>query len=137
MIYYRESSPLFLEHVFKKALFELDEEAKSIVLLHEKVQVENQIRQISPPKEWEKMWFHNINDHTKLVLYGRCTKCSEAYPFVVPLMEYFGMFTDEKTYMKCIQCNSDDSLCIILSKPFQYLPEPGEKRRNIRSRDDA
>jgi len=128
MISWRELSPLFFENVFKKALLKLDEEARSIILLHEKIQVENQIRQIFPPQDWERMWFHNIHDHTKLVLFGKCTKCSEGYPFVVPLIDYFGTFTDQKVHMKCTKCNCDNSLCVILFEPFQNLPPPWDMR---------
>lgn len=78
------------QELFRKALDELPEDVRRIVIRHEKSIIENNFVSCQPPKDWEKVWQDNINNYDKLVLYGICQnkECSSRSPVIANYYEY-------------------------------------------------
>jgi hypothetical protein len=123
LLTHKETSPSFFEKVFKRALVELDEGTRALILQDMKLKVESKILQRGAPEHYERIWLDNIHNYANVVLYGRCTKCLLGSPVIIPLLEYFAKYSDEDLSLKCTRCNTDYGLSVGISSAAKYLPE--------------
>jgi hypothetical protein len=76
------------QSIFFKTFKSLDLHTQNIFQFILKSSFENTIRQQYAPKEWEELWIKNVNNYSKVVLYGNCKKCHEARPVVMDTIEF-------------------------------------------------
>jgi hypothetical protein len=106
--------------VFNQALESLDTETRSIIILHEKVQIESglaeQYKTNSNINSWERLWLKNINKCYELTLLGTCEECMKTYPLTVDYFTYkqglFILHDRELLVVDCKKCNSKESFFI-------------------------
>jgi hypothetical protein len=102
----------FLPEVFVRAFDELSVEAKNVMLLQFKLEIEEyynkyylvsyvtrttyeqyhtkrySVNMTIPGKEWQLMRINNISNYNNVVVPGFCYKCLTEYPFVVSICDY-------------------------------------------------
>ena len=67
----------------------LDETQRRILFYREKFDIERRIESSDfLSGEWEELWLQNINDCSKLVLFGCCENCRQTYPILVDYYKY-------------------------------------------------
>jgi hypothetical protein len=77
--------------LFFKALYELPEETRKIVIAHEKAGIESRFVLSQPSKDWERKWLENLTKYDTLVLYAVCQnkECKRrCYPVYMPYCVY-------------------------------------------------
>jgi hypothetical protein len=106
-----QTRKIFL-NIYFEVLNGFSEDEKKIILHHQKADVESRIHLARPPKDWEECWIEYINDYSKLVLYGKCTNCFQAYPVLMDYVDYRTSFLHEDSIpkMNCNKCTSHDAL---------------------------
>src|SRR5262249_10631299 len=64
-------------NTFIATLDSLDETQRKILLYREKIDIERRFAKGSEflSREWEELWLQNINEYSKLTLFGMCENC--------------------------------------------------------------
>ncbi len=99
-------------NIYMETLNELAEDARRIIMYHEKCEIESRFHLYQPPRDWEEAWVHNIQDCHKIVLYGVCINhtCSAHYPIVVNYHEFRKeIFSKEHLNRGCEKCKTHNS----------------------------
>jgi hypothetical protein len=102
-------------NIYIETLNELDENIRKIILYHEKGEIESRFHLYQPPKDWEEMWTKNIQEYSKLVLYGTCQNqaCLNRCPLLVDYYDYrTEIFLKGHLKGDCDKCNSRDSFYV-------------------------
>jgi hypothetical protein len=125
-----------LQGIFFQTLNELDEKTRKLLLLQFKMDIETNYsyEQMDPEsvRDWELMRFENIQNYSKVTLFGYCKECKLSYPFVMDMFAFirlpdiFGVEhgidpdttrIEESTALiqkiDCFKCDRKSSLIII------------------------
>jgi hypothetical protein len=69
----------YFADIWIKTLEEFPKDIQKIIIYHEKAEIESRIHLAQPPKEWEEAWISNIENYSRITLYGKCSQCSCKY----------------------------------------------------------
>jgi hypothetical protein len=118
---YPQSFKLYFE-----TLNDFPDHLRKLIIQQEKATFEYEMLVHQPPKNWQRVWSENVNNYDKIVLVGKCQKCSISGPVICTYYDYRKVMAIspniDYSLMNCSKCNAKNTLHIYdsMDKFYKY-----------------